>query len=474
MAEFERNLSDESTLKTKQKPEQQISCQKSTTSNDSDNNRCLSSSPVGGCSETTLKRPILLPVTRHPLMTDADGDRVAFDDDDLNDENDEEIYNGDENDCPPPEADPEVETELEILNSAATEINSLELKLDGARGHFQKLHEEATLAIRQLKAKLGRCVGKARPFYEAKSEAKQAQQATQEAARKFRRAISLYDAAKETISLAEDRFQSVDTREFDSAWQQALSNATVRLFEAECEKSWSEEEHRHQMGRLAEVEIKVNLLQKQETKNIAKARIYFETKAMYEENLLKMKRTIEELQTSIASAKTRYRKSLLNLERISEQRHLQKNLNNFKYDLVSDGDSHDSLDAILRLSIGSGSTCTSRSDSISMQSWQSDLDLESPSGGGSKPDCDGNGGAAGASSILQAIDQLQLTTGCDSISQYSQDSGVIADAGGSTVGGDKTAIPTLEIVHEHESHLVGATGTTGPADIVQTETTPEK
>jgi exonuclease VII small subunit len=52
---------------------------------------------------------------------------------------------------------------------------------------------------------------------------------TQKAARQFQRANSLYEAAKETITLAEQRLLQEKDRTFDSAWQEMLNHATMKV-----------------------------------------------------------------------------------------------------------------------------------------------------------------------------------------------------------------------------------------------------
>ncbi len=59
----------------------------------------------------------------------------------------------------------------------------------------------------------------------------QAQAEAQKAAVNFQRANSIYQAAKETVSLAEERIvtDEGDRREFDSAWQEMLNHATMKV-----------------------------------------------------------------------------------------------------------------------------------------------------------------------------------------------------------------------------------------------------
>ena len=57
----------------------------------------------------------------------------------------------------------------------------------------------------------------------------QAQLEAQKATQDFQRAAEVLRAAKETISLAEQRLLEEDHRQFDSAWQEMLNHATQRV-----------------------------------------------------------------------------------------------------------------------------------------------------------------------------------------------------------------------------------------------------
>lgn len=53
--------------------------------------------------------------------------------------------------------------------------------------------------------------------------------AAQKATQDFQRATEVLRAAKETISLAEQRLLEDEKRQFDSAWQEMLNHATQRV-----------------------------------------------------------------------------------------------------------------------------------------------------------------------------------------------------------------------------------------------------
>lgn len=68
---------------------------------------------------------------------------------------------------------------------------------------------ESTRRIDELSKKLGTCIERARPYYEARLKAKEALQETQAAAVRFERANSAHSAAKEMVFLAEEGLKVV-------------------------------------------------------------------------------------------------------------------------------------------------------------------------------------------------------------------------------------------------------------------------
>lgn len=61
-----------------------------------------------------------------------------------------------------------VHEELEKLNIATDVINKLELQLDEARAAFREIQSGWSQKLEQLSKKLGNCIEKSRPYYEAR------------------------------------------------------------------------------------------------------------------------------------------------------------------------------------------------------------------------------------------------------------------------------------------------------------------
>lgn len=223
------------------------------------------------------------------------------------------------------ELDPRIQIELENLNTATDDINKLEIELEEAKSTFRILMNESTRRLKLSSKKLGSCIDKARPYYEALEKARAAQLQCQAAAIKFQRANEIHAAAKETVALAEQRFMSNSHEwQFDNAWQEMLNHATIKVMDAEKQKAESGAEHQKKAKVFQEAELKVQHLEERNRRSIQKSRPYFEEKQLCQEQLEAQKGRIQQLEDQIAGAKTAYGTALRNLEQISEEIHKQR------------------------------------------------------------------------------------------------------------------------------------------------------
>ncbi|KAL0268374.1 UNVERIFIED_CONTAM: hypothetical protein PYX00_010343 [Menopon gallinae] len=223
--------------------------------------------------------------------------------------------------------DPRVQIELERLNSATDEINRLEVELDEARNHFRQLLAESTIRINNCSKKLGNCIEKARPYYDARIKAKEALQETQKAAVNFERANSAHAAAKEMVYLAEEGLKT-EGRTFDHAWQEMLNHATMRVNESEAERTKAETEHKRTSQIYQKAEVRVQRLQKELKKAISKSRPYFELKIHFTQLLEQQKAKVKNLERQVSNVKLSYADTLKNLEQISDEIHKTRQKNN--------------------------------------------------------------------------------------------------------------------------------------------------
>ncbi|KAJ1060667.1 hypothetical protein K5549_016081, partial [Capra hircus] len=210
------------------------------------------------------------------------------------------------------ELDPRIQEELEHLNQASEEINQVELQLDEARTTYRRILQESARKLNTQGSHLGSCIEKARPYYEALilSAVWEAQQETQKAALRYERAVSMHNAAREMVFVAEQGVMA-DKNRLDPTWQEMLNHATCKVNEAEEERLRGEREHQR-------------ALQKTLRRAIGKSRPYFELKAQFSQILEEHKAKVTELEQQVAQAKTRYSVALRNLEQISEQIHARR------------------------------------------------------------------------------------------------------------------------------------------------------
>ncbi|XP_067137853.1 SH3 domain-binding protein 5-like isoform X2 [Centruroides vittatus] len=216
--------------------------------------------------------------------------------------------------------DPRVQIELERLNTATDLINRLEIELDEARSNFRLLLSESSQKINQLTGKLGSCIEKARPYYDARIRAKEIQAESQKAALRYERASSAHTVAKEMVHLAEEGLQK-EGRTFDPAWQEMLNHATKRVNEAEIERVRSEREHQETSLAYNEAEQMVLHLHQELKRAIVKSRPYFEMKAQFNQMLEEQKRKVQQLEENVTKVKMSYSDALHNLEEISDEIH---------------------------------------------------------------------------------------------------------------------------------------------------------
>ncbi|XP_059920204.1 SH3-binding domain protein 5-like, a [Gadus macrocephalus] len=222
------------------------------------------------------------------------------------------------------ELDPRIQDELEQLNEASAEINKLELQLDEARSGYRRILTESARKLNAHSSQLGGAIEKARPYYEARRLAKEAQQETQKAALSYERAVSMHSAAREMVYVAEQGLMADGKNTLDPTWQEMLNHATSKVNEAEEERLRSEREHLGVTHACQLAEARVQSLQKSLKRAIVKSRPYFELKTQFNYILEEHKGRVLQLEHSVSKVKSQYSVALNNLEKISEQIHAQR------------------------------------------------------------------------------------------------------------------------------------------------------
>ncbi|XP_072497092.1 SH3 domain-binding protein 5-like isoform X2 [Notamacropus eugenii] len=192
-----------------------------------------------------------------------------------------------------------------------------------ARTTYRRILQESARKLNTQGSHLGSCIDKARPYYEARRLAKEAQQETQKAALRYERAVSMHNAAREMVFVAEQGVMA-DKNRLDPTWQEMLNHATCKVNEAEEERLRGEREHQRVTRLCQQAEARVQALQKTLRRVIGKSRPYFELKAQFNQILEEHKAKVTELEQQVSQAKTRYSVALRNLEQISEQIHARR------------------------------------------------------------------------------------------------------------------------------------------------------
>jgi len=214
--------------------------------------------------------------------------------------------------------DPQIQIELDRMNQTSNNINQIENKLETARSEYRAILSHSSNQLERCSTRLGSCVSKARPYYIAKHEARQAQKRAQEATIKYERAVSCHEAAREMVSLAE---QNMRNNGVDLAWHQMLNHATNRVNEAEIERELSNEDVSKCTIKAIMTQTEVHKLMKILKNYIEKSREYFELKNLLCEKVDSLQRRVKNYENSLGDAKISYKTAMRSLEHISERIH---------------------------------------------------------------------------------------------------------------------------------------------------------
>lgn len=127
------------------------------------------------------------------------------------------------------------------------------------------------------------------------------------------------------VALAEQQFLSKQHEwQFDNAWQEMLNHATIKVMEAETQKSESEMEHQKRAVFFNRAEQTLQNLQSKLRRSINKSRPYFEEKELCQRHLASQKEQVECLQKQVVAVKSLYAAALRKLEKISEEIHAKR------------------------------------------------------------------------------------------------------------------------------------------------------
>ncbi|CAF2857966.1 unnamed protein product [Rotaria sp. Silwood2] len=216
--------------------------------------------------------------------------------------------------------DPRIQIELERANAATSQINNLETQLDNAQKLFQISFTNCKQRLANLAKTLGRCVERARPYYDACQQAEEARLETRKAAQEYQNSVELYHTAKENLILAENKLSNSD----NITWQEYVNHINMKIIQTEQDKLRYEQIHEEKSKFYQEYEQQRIKHYRSLTRMITKSKPYFDAKFKAENELKNQKCRIEDVQNAIIQAKKTYRAALNNLEQISDEIHTKR------------------------------------------------------------------------------------------------------------------------------------------------------
>ncbi|RNA37490.1 SH3 domain-binding 5-like [Brachionus plicatilis] len=229
-----------------------------------------------------------------------------------------------------------VQVELEKLNYANESINNLELELEESRREYIQTANETDLKLSSLEKKLGNCVEKAKPYYEARIELNELKKKYLVAKNLFETAQELYVAAKNMQMYAEENLENFalgknqhqvesQSGNYDKeTLTKMLEIAKIKVNETELSKQSSDIEQIQAFRIYEEQRIKCQDLEKTLRRSIEKSQEYYEEKSKLYEELRFLYTKIECLKSCLKEAKATYQDALHNLESISTEIHEQR------------------------------------------------------------------------------------------------------------------------------------------------------
>ncbi|CAF0724516.1 unnamed protein product [Brachionus calyciflorus] len=269
---------------------------------------------------------------------------------------------------------PRVQVELEKLNYSNEAINNLELELEESKREYLQTANSTEVQLNNLEKKLGNCVEKARPYYEARIELNEAKEKYLVAKNLFETAQELYVAAKNMQMYAEESLENLamgkEIRKNDNnshydkeTLNKMLELSKIKVNETELSKQSSDLEQIEAFKVFEEKRIKCEDMEKLLKKWIEKSRKYYELKSNLYKELRFLYTKIECLKSCLKEAKSNYQESLRNLELISTEIHEQRQSMNPSYIIQMQAESKE--DNFSKLTCNSISSFSSSSSLVS-------------------------------------------------------------------------------------------------------------
>lgn len=216
-----------------------------------------------------------------------------------------------------PEQRLEVECELDVLNQTAPQINILENELLIARLNYQEALTDNANKLKALGDRLGKCVQRARPYYELCAAQTEKIAQIQRATKRYTNAISALHSAREELANLESTIgvcQNTDLLE-------EMNQAILRINSTKQEVAESYNAHQQLLKAYNAEEQTLRRMERRNKSDIAKSRPYFETKGRLDRNMRESKLQVDLCAEKVSLCKSIYADAMCRLERISVSVH---------------------------------------------------------------------------------------------------------------------------------------------------------
>lgn len=217
---------------------------------------------------------------------------------------------------------PEVQLELEKLNTASAQINELENKLQELRNDYYDTLSKCSLQLSELSNRIGSAIERARPYVELKRRQIEIQKESQIAAARFETACVQMSHADAVVSKSEALAN--ESSKLDDSTMEILNIAISKVNLSKKRKNEAHKEHQHYLNMYIDMDDRIHLLERKHKNDIQKSKVYFNYSKYMDEKLKDAKLNIEEFELRVRKCKCIYNDALQRLENISNDIHLNR------------------------------------------------------------------------------------------------------------------------------------------------------
>lgn len=213
----------------------------------------------------------------------------------------------------------EVPDLLDKMNTASSDVNSLERQAEETQIRYRQLLSTTGRLYEDLRAQYGSAIDRARPYFEAAQALSGASKRVQGAVREFSTAASSHAQAKQELRDIEERLAyGAHKVTLDKDQQSGLSTATVRVLRCQTERDRSEQEYARALREYQDAQEQAEAQRaKAGDSVIRRALPCFRQLQAHQQELERVRRVLGEVNERIRASKTLYNSSLRGLDRIN-------------------------------------------------------------------------------------------------------------------------------------------------------------